>query len=304
MTASTDTPTTATERNPQMTEHVSVAVSRRTECGEGPVWDATAGLVHWVDIIPGEILATDPATGVTTTRTYPEMVGAVAQRTDGGLVAAVASGFVGFGPDGKIDHRVDCLPVGVRMNDAKTDPAGRYWSGSCAMDFAAGRGGLWRLDDDFEATLVLPNLTQPNGMDWSPSGDTFYLVETQARQILSFGFDLATGSIEPNASVLVDADAFPGYPDGLCVDSRGHLWVAEFAGSAVHEFTPDGERVRSVPIPASQTTSCAFVGPDLDELWVTSAGVGIDPDLEPEAGSTFRVTGLGVTGRASTPFRC
>jgi sugar lactone lactonase YvrE len=287
-----------------MTEHVSVAVSRRTECGEGPVWDATAGLVHWVDIIPGEILATDPATGVTTTRTYPAMVGAVAQRTDGGLVAAVATGFVGFGPDGEIDHRVDCLAEGVRMNDAKTDPAGRYWSGSCAMDFAAGRGGLWRLDDDFEATLVLPNLTQPNGMDWSPSGDTFYLVETQARQILRFGFDVATGSLESNASVLVDADAFPGYPDGLCVDSRGHLWVAEFAGSAVHEFTPAGERVRTVPIPASQTTSCAFVGPDLDELWVTSAGVGIDPDVEPDAGSTFRVTGLGVTGRASTPFRC
>ena len=261
-------------------------------------------VVHWVDIIGGEILATDPATGVTTARTYPEMVGAVAQRTDGGLVAAVATGFVGFGPDGEIDHRVDCLPDGVRMNDAKTDPAGRYWSGSCAMDFAAGRGGLWRLDDDFEATLVLPNLTQPNGMDWSPSGDTFYLVETQARQILSFGFDLATGSIESQR-----------------LGPRGRRRLPRLSGRALRRLPRAHlgrgvRRLRRARVHARRRAGAHRADPGLADhvLRVRRSrprralghlrGVGIDPDVDPDAGSTFRVTGLGVTGRASTPFRC
>ena len=64
-----------------MSEHVSIAVSRRAECGEGPVWDPTTGAVHWVDIIAGEILLTDFASGETRVTRYPEMVGAVAPRS-------------------------------------------------------------------------------------------------------------------------------------------------------------------------------------------------------------------------------
>lgn len=283
---------------------VDVAVSRRAECGEGPVWDASANAVRWVDIIGGEILTTDFTTGTTTVITYPAMVGAAAPRAGGGFVAAVASGFVELAPDGTVTRRVDCLPEGVRMNDAKTDPRGVYWAGSCSYDFAEGRGGLWRLDAHWEATLILPGLTQPNGMGWSPAGDVFYLVETQARQLLRYAFDPTTSTLDPTPTVLIDGDGFPeGIPDGLAVDADGHLWIAMFSGGAVHEFTPDGERVRSLDIPTRQTTSCAFVGPELDQLWVTSAAWQISHEEDAEAGSIFRVDGLGVTGLPIPPFR-
>lgn len=276
---------------------IDVAVPRRTECGEGPLWDAAAGAVHWVDIIKGEILTTDYSSGETRVITYPGMVGAAAPRTAGGFVAAVTTGFVGVEPDGTVTRRVDCLADGVRMNDAKVDPNGVYWAGSCAGDFAEGRGGLWRLDENWNATLVLSGLTQPNGMGWSPSGDVFYLVETQARKLLSFPFDIATSKLDPTPTLVIDTSDFPdGLPDGLAVDEAGHLWIAMFAGSAVHEFTPEGRLVRSVAIPTLQTTSCMFVGPDRDELWVTSAGWQLSPEDDSEAGSTFRVRGLGATG--------
>lgn len=286
-----------------MSEHVSVAVSRRAECGEGPIWDAATRAVHWVDIISGEILLTDFATGATRVTTYPEMVGAVAPRVGGGVVAAVASGFVGLDAAGEVDRRADILPDGIRMNDAKVDPAGRFWAGSCEMTFAAGQGGLWRLDEDWKATLVVPNLTQPNGLGWSPDGRVFYLVETQSRQILRFHFDPDSSAITSEAAVLVDAGEFPdGFPDGLAVDARGHLWVAEFAGSAVHEYSADGARLRTIPIPTVQATSCAFVGADLDELWVTSAAWQIDPVDDADAGSVFRVEGLGAIGVPTAAF--
>jgi sugar lactone lactonase YvrE len=285
-----------------MTDQPTLVVSRRAECGEGPVWDGAAGVLHWVDIVRGEILRTDPETGTTSATAYPEMVGAVAQRRDGGVVAAVASGFAGLDASGSVDRRVDCLTEGIRMNDAKVDPAGRFWAGSCAMDFAEGRGGLWMLSPDWTATLVLDGLTQPNGLDWSPTGDAFYLVETQARQVLRFARDADSGEIASAPTVLIDADAFTGYPDGLCVDTRGHLWLAEYAGAAVHEFTPGGDCVRTVPMPTANPTSCAFVGPALDELWVTSAAAGLDFETDPDAGSVFRLRGLGASGRPSTPF--
>ena len=287
-----------------MSVQVDVAVSRRAQCGEGPVWDADAGVVHWVDIVQGEMLVTAFGTGETRAIRYPEMVGAVAPRVGGGVVAAVASGFVGFDPDGIVDTRADILPPGVRMNDAKTDPAGRFWAGSCDMSFAEGLGSLWRLDENWEATPVLRGLALPNVLGWSPDARIFYLVESQARQILRFGFDAETGTLTSPASVLVDADAFPhGLPDGLAVDARGHLWVAEYGGSAVHEFSPEGRRLRTVQLPTTQTTSCNFVGPALDELWVTSAAQQIDPADDADAGSIFRVQGLGAVGLPTAAFR-
>ena len=286
-----------------MTVQVSIAVSRRAECGEGPIWDPPTNAVHWVDIIEGEMLVTDFASGRTRVTAYPEMVGAVAPRLRGGIVAAVRSGFVGFDADGVIDRRADILAEGIRMNDAKTDPGGRLWAGSCEMGFAEGLGGLWRLDETWEATLVLSGLTLPNGLGWSPDGRIFYLVESQQRRILRFDFDPQSGTLASSGSVLVDADAFThGLPDGLAVDDRGHLWVAEYAGSAVHEFSPEGIRLRTVPMPTTQTTSCNFVGPALDELWVTSAAQQIDPADDSGAGSIFRVEGLGAVGLPMAAF--
>lgn len=283
---------------------VSVAVSRRAECGEGPIWNPRSNAVHWVDIVKGEMLETDFSRGTTRVTEYPAMVGAAAPRVSGGIVAAVTSGFVGLDADGAVDRRADILPVGIRMNDAKTDPAGRFWAGSCEMGFAEGLGRLWRLDEDWEPVVVLEDLTLPNGLGWSPDGSTFYLVDTQSREILRFDFDPETSTITSEASVLVDAGVFPeGLPDGLAVDTRGHLWVASYGGAAVHEFSPEGVRLRTVPIPTLQTTSCNFVGPQLDELWVTSAASQIDPADDAAAGSIFRVTGLGATGLATPAFR-
>ena len=290
-----------------MAEGIETIVPRRTICGEGPVWHAPSNTVYWVDIVGAEILRTELDADLqpldTRILAHPEMVGAVSPRAGGGMVAAVASGFVGLADDGTQTHRVDCLPeAGVRMNDAKVDPAGRYWSGSCAYDFAEGEGGLWLLDENWDATLVLPDLTQPNGLGWSPDGYTFYLVETQARQVLSFRFDPSGSRLTPAPTVLVDAGAFGGFPDGLAVDVRGHLWVAEYSGAALHEFTPAGELVRKITVPTPQPTSCAFVGPELDQLWVTSAAADLDGGEHPEAGSIFLVPGHGTSGVPVPPF--
>jgi sugar lactone lactonase YvrE len=286
-----------------MSPSIEVAVARWSLCGEGPVWDAQRGVVHWVDIVGKQILTTDVATMVTTEIDYPEMVGAAAYRRAGGFVAAVATGFVAIAEDGTAGARVDCLRDDVRMNDAKTDRRGRLWAGSCAYDFERGKGALWRLDENGTATAVISGLTQPNGMDWSLDDSWFYLVETQARVVLRFPFDAETGSVTNAPVEFIGAEHFPdGYPDGLTVAADGHLWIAEYAGSAVYEFSPAGELLRKIVMPTVYPSSCAFVGENLDELWVTSAAAAASPDSDPLAGSTFRITGLGAVGLPSAPY--
>jgi sugar lactone lactonase YvrE len=282
---------------------LDVVVKRESQCGEGPVWDHERGVVHWVDITGKSILTTDLATLVTTEIGYPDLVGAAAYRRDGGFVAAVATGFVAIDEVGQVSWRADFLTPDVRMNDAKTDPNGRYWAGSCAPGFTVGKGALWRLDGDGTVTQVLSGLTQPNGMGWSPDGTSFYLVETQARFVMQFGFDAETGTLRGAPVELIGAEYFPaGFPDGLAVDSTGNLWIAEYAGGAVHEFTPSGERVQSITVPTSYPTSCAFAGPNGDELWVTSAAAGADLEEEPLSGSMFRITGLGASAAPGVAF--
>lgn len=286
-----------------MNENVSVAVSRRAQCGEGPYWDPSTATVVWVDIIGRQALRStpEPTTADTTAIDYPQMVGAAAPRAGGGLVLAVESGFALLDEDGTVAARIDVLEPPLRMNDAKVDPAGRYWAGSCAMDFSEGRGGLWRLDEHHRAELVVPGLTQPNGLGWSPDGTDMYLVETQARVLLRFGFDPDRSTITSGPTVL--AAGFEGYPDGLAVDARGHIWLAEFGGSAVHELDPAGTVLRSIRIPTEQPTSCAFVGAGLDRLWVTSAAAGLDEATDPDAGSIFEITGHGTSGQPVATFR-
>ena len=147
------------------------------------------------------------------------------------------------------------------MNDAKIDPAGRFWAGSCEMDFSEGLGGLWRLDEDWEAALVLANLTLPNGMGWSPDGGVFYLVETQARQILRFDFDLGTSTLtqaHPSSSTMTcsPTDSRMASPS-IAAATSGSPRTRALPSTSSHQRAFAANR----PVP-TQTTSCNFVGPD------------------------------------------
>jgi sugar lactone lactonase YvrE len=272
---------------------ITRAVAATSRVGEGPVW--SDGCLHWVDILAGAVHVSDLATGATTTVTVPTWVGAAVPAAGGGYVAATREGFAGV-VDGRLVTIRDFLPEGIRMNDAKCDPRGRLWAGSCAEDFARGRGALHRLDADGTVTTVVEGLTQPNGIGWRADGATMYLIDTQDLALYAYDFDLASGLVGDRrivASFDVDLD---GYPDGLAVDDQGGVWIAMWGGRTVLRVAPSGEVVRRIAMPVPQPSSCAFVGPDLDVLCVTSAAEGLAPEVVGESGSVFLVHGLGVRG--------
>ena len=83
------------------------------------------------------------------------------------------------------------------------------------------------------------------------------------------------------------------------MDRDGVLWNACWGAGSVNAYAPDGTILRSIKVPASQSTCPAFVGPRADRIAVTSAWAGFDEDKrkrEPDAGKTFLLD-IHVNGR-------
>jgi sugar lactone lactonase YvrE len=280
---------------------VAVLADLRAGVGEGPVVSADGMTVHWVDIFAGLVHTTDIATGTTTHIQVDTLVGAVALRAEGGFVAAVREGYASISDSGEFDVRAPILADGVRMNDAKCDAAGRFWAGSTAMDFAAGKGALHVLMPDWTTKTVLTGITQPNGLGWSPDNRTFYLIDSARHTLSAFDFDLDTAELS-NERVILSVPEADGFPDGLSVDAEGTLWLALWAGARLLRLAPSGEIIDSVAVPVTQPSSCAFGGPDGDLLLVTSAAQDLESDYTAPQGALLSITGTGARSRPAEVF--
>ena len=276
--------------------------------GEGARWDARRGELLHVDIVDGRVYRdrVDDDGALTPVRDYqlPGTVGAIAPvEGDEGWLLASNRGFVHLSPDGALRPLAEVAPEGTRMNDAACDPQGRFWAGTKADDNHAGGGALYRLDRDGQVDLMLDDLTISNGLGWSPDGATMYLADTIPRVIHAFSFDGERGAIS-DGRVLVTVSEGAG-PDGLTVDAAGDLWVAVFGAGRVQRYSPDGVLREELHVPAMQTTSCAFGGPQLSLLYVTTATEDWSDEqrrAEPAAGLVYRFR-TDATGRPAAPFR-
>jgi sugar lactone lactonase YvrE len=265
------------------------------QLGEGPVWDPRHDVLVWVDIERNRVHVTSADGSATRTYATPDMVGAAALLDGGGLLLGVGAGFATLD---LVSERVEWVvervagadPAVVRMNDGGVDPRGRFWCGTVAHDETPGAGALYRLDGPGQAARVLDAVTISNGLVWSLDGETAYYIDTPTRRIDRFAYDAATGALGQRTTH-VDTSGLPGWPDGMTIDAAGDLWVAFWGGWCVRRFSgADGRLVQELPVPAEQASACAFGGPRLDRLFVTSARTELSQARlaeQPLAGSVF-----------------
>jgi sugar lactone lactonase YvrE len=275
---------------------LDVAVRAAAVLGEGPTWDGATGTLLWVDILASEVHRFDPAGGQDTVLRTPQHVGAAKPRMGGGLVVNLRDGIGRYDADGAFDWLATWAEDGVRGNDAAVDAGGRLWAGTMRYDEAPGGGRLYRVDPGGEVVTVLPEVSISNGIGWSPDGRLMYYDYTPSRRVDVFDVDRDSGLVARRRQ-FVDLTRAPGFPDGLTVDADGCLWVAMWDGGAVHRYTPAGVLDRVVGVPATRTTACAFGGPGLGDLYITSATAGLDPAklaAQPLAGSLFVLPGAGT----------
>ena len=284
---------------------IDLVLDAKTQLGEGPIWDAVRGRLLFVDIMRGDVHEFDPVTRADRVLHVNEPVGTVVPSRRGDWIIATQTGFARLDPASGAVHRiahVEADSPDTRMNDGAVDPRGRLWAGTMSM---TGRrhGSLYRLDQDGRVARMVTGVTVSNGIDWSPDGTLMYYVDTLTGRIDVFDFDESWGAIT-NRRPFVTVPHRAGHPDGLVVDAEGGVWLALWAGGAIHRYMPDGTLERTIPLPVTHPTKCAFGGADAGDLYITSAWIELtaaERDKQPLAGGLF-VCRPGVPGQPARVF--
>lgn len=272
--------------------------------GEGPLWVADEQSLYWVDIKGSKIFRLDDSGEVQEWST-PVRVGSLALRRDGGFIAGTDRGIAEVDLD---PPRFDlfCDPEadrpGNRFNDGKVDRHGRFWAGTMDDGESAALGALYRLDADRRCTRIDDGYRVTNGPAFSVDGTVMY--HNDSGRQLTYRFDLDTAGVATRRQVFARFGEGDGYPDGMTVDAENCLWIAFWDGWCVRRYSPGGELLATVRLPVQKPTSCAFGGPALDRLFVTSASIGItgvELDAQPCAGGLF-VLETGTCGLVDLPF--
>jgi sugar lactone lactonase YvrE len=267
--------------------------------GEGPCWSVAEGRLYWFDIKRAILHWHGPGSGTDGQFQLPMRASAAAS-CPGGLLLATERGLARFdSASGEVTltQPMDFGP-GFRSNDGKIDPQGRFWWSTMDDDGGRRPGAIFVTQANGRTERVIDGVHISNATSFTADGATLYLADSSLKTI--FAYDTADLS---HRRVFAKAEG-AGAPDGAAMDSDGFLWNAEWGAGRIVRYAPDGSIDRIVEMPVEQPSCCAFGGPDLATLYVTSARDGLsDADLarQPEAGGLFAFE-PGVTGQPLPVF--
>ncbi|HYD95749.1 MAG TPA: SMP-30/gluconolactonase/LRE family protein [Noviherbaspirillum sp.] len=279
----------------------------RARLGEGALWSAREQALYWVDILGHRLHRYSPAQGRRTWQ-FDEEVSAVAERAAvDGLIMTRRHGFAGFNPATEEIAQLARIEADIpsnRFNDGKCDRQGRFWAGT--MDFACkeASGSLYRLTPDLQCRQMDSGYVVTNGPAWSADWRTMYHNDSVNGRVYAFDFDLESGELS-NKRLFLQFSPEDGSPDGMTTDADGGLWIAHWGASMVTRHDPQGKILQTIELPCSQVTSCAFGGPDLRTLYITTAADGLSPqqlEREPLAGGLFALE-TDIAGLPANLFR-
>ena len=250
------------------------------ELGESALWDKRHNRLVWIDITNRKVFWMNSDNDRTHHIKLPDTPGCIVLAQGGGYLMAAGQTLYHLDDDFgnlKTYRRIEKLNARTRLNDGKVDRAGGFVFGSCDLNeieplgstFYLGTAGVIPLADGF---------TVFNGPAFSPSGDRIYYTDSPTRKIITANYQSDSGRIIPPYEVFATVPSEAGYPDGMTVDSHGHLWSAHWDGSQITRYRPDGNIDQQIQVPVTRPTSLCFGGPELTTLFITSAFV--DPDLK------------------------
>lgn len=267
--------------------------------GESALWSVEDEALYWVDIRLPAIRRWSYASGTTTTWQMPDLVGSIALMRGRRLLVALRDRLEIFHlNDGTLEMLsvLDVPHADIRCNDGRCDRQGRFWFGTMNNVTRGPEGSLYRFDRQSGCKKFFSGIRIPNSLAWSPDGRTMYFADSLTYAIYRYPFDAESGTFGERQ--LFAQTTAPAIPDGSCVDCDGYLWNAEHGGWRLTRYAPDGRIDRTVELPVEHPTSCAFGGPELDVLYVTTATQRMSDEQlrqQPLAGAVLALR-PGVTG--------
>jgi L-arabinonolactonase len=290
-------------------EHLELLHDGRHYLGEGVVWCERTGRVFWTDIGNSRLHALAPATGVLQEWVMPERLACFALTGDDDvLLLGLESRLAFFNLRSReftpvCDVEAD-LPS-TRLNDGRCDREGRFVFGT--LDEHESRqaiAGFYRLNHDLTLErLPLPNVAISNSICFSVDGSKMYFTDSMHKLI--YRWDGYASGDPSKVIVFTDLGSGPAAADGATIDADDHLWSAQWGGSRVVRYAPDGTVERMLHLPVSQPSCVAVGGPAFNDVFVTTAQEGLsEANLadEPLAGGLFHARLQGVRGMPEGRF--
>jgi len=276
------------------------------ELGEGTRWSVREQALYWVDILGRQLHRYRPADGARQSWDFDEEISAVAERRDApGLIVTLRRGFAAFdGGDVQYLHQPPQEPASNRFNDGSCDARGRFWGGTMDFDCVAPTGALYSYTSGGECMRHELGFAVTNGPTWSLDGRTIYVNDTVNGSIHAWDFEADSAALS-NPRLWHRFAAGDGLPDGMTTDAAGNLWIAHWGGACVscHDPVSAAELAR-IALPTNHITNCAFGGPDLRTLFISSARFGLSArrlQAEPLAGGLFAVS-MATPGLPASQF--
>ena len=278
----------------------------RCELGEGALWNVHESSIYAVDIRGCAVLACKANGTVQRRWDMPQRIGWLVSRRSGGWVAGFAQGVASLDlhRDGTSQiewlHTLHEANSPLRLNDAKVDEKGRLWFGTMSVvDNTRNESVLYRLCPGGSPEVADAGYGVTNGPAFSPDGRTMYHTDTKARTI--YAFDLNDDGSLSNKRVWVRLQTDEGLPDGMTTDADGNVWVAHWGGARVTQRDAQGGVIRIVPLPVPQVTSVAFGGPQMQDLYITTARVGLQSTALADAPLSGGLFMLAAAGQGLAP---
>ena len=290
-----------------MGDVIRVPVDDNDRCGEAPVWDARRGRLVWADIGASTVYEYRPGDPAKRVLSQGLPVSGIALNRDGRFVFGGATGLHVWSGPGDFrtivaGHEGETLV----FNELIADAAGRIYAGTLYWDDNGMQrpGKLYLIDGAGSVRVVETGIELSNGLAFSPDNRTVYYADSAPRVIYAYDVDARTGALT-RKRVFARVGGDEGIPDGLTVDSQGFVWCAQWYGGQVVRYDPDGHVERRVRLPVRQVASLNFGGPDLLDLYITTAGENWPSPLAPPGydyaagnfgGGLYKLT-LDVPGR-------
>lgn len=272
--------------------------------GEGPRWHD--GRLWFSDFYDHRVKSLDESGAVRTELEIDDQPSGLGWLPDGRLlvVAMHRRQLLRIDPDGVKVHADLSGVAAYHTNDMVVDSSGRAYVGNFGfrLDQAVRERGvesvladhpttqLARVDPDGKVHVAASDMHFPNGMVITPDGRTLIVAETLAMRLTAFdiGPDGALSNRRVWATLGMRA------PDGICLDAKGHVWVANAIAPECVLVAPGGEIVAKVET-AEPCYACMLGGDDRRTLYIMSA-----PSSMPDVVSKARL-GIVACAPVSTP---
>jgi D-xylono/L-arabinono-1,4-lactonase len=284
-----------------MSEPIKAIVDYGNLCGEGPVWSADEQILYWTDITGKQFFCYRGKDGSHQRLAEGFEVRGFCLQDGGGYLVVNTQGIWLWSPE-RVPLFVASEADGQEcaLNDCIADPVGRVYGGSFHLNEsgASAPSFLFRVDTDGSVHVADEGIQFSNGLGFSPDCRTLYFADTVARCIYAYDWHRSDGALQ-NRRVFARIPCEQGVPDGLTVDAQGFVWCAHWFGGCLTRYDPDGKLERQIETPAAQTSSMAFGGPELNELFITSAAQsnalslappGYDPATVFVGGPLYKIT--------------